>query len=259
MQVLPGQTIVCWFSRGAASAVAAKLTIEKYGSICTVRVVNNPVQEEHPDSLRFLKDCERWLGVPIELCTNPEWPTCSAQDVWEKRRYMSGTKGAPCTDELKKLARKNWELNNHFDHMVLGFTADEEKKRKRYSKFIQRERANVLPILIERNITKAQCMRVIRKAGIDLPALYKEGYPNANCIGCVKAASPQYWNLVRRTYPDIFEQRAKLSREIGCRLVELYGKKVKVRIFLDELDPNEKRGAPLKSFDAECGIFCEEK
>ena len=57
------KTIVVWFSCGAASAVAAKRTIEKYGHIYNVRVVNNPVAEEHPDNKRFLKDIEKWLGV----------------------------------------------------------------------------------------------------------------------------------------------------------------------------------------------------
>ena len=53
--------IVCWFSCGAASACAAKLTIEKYGKE-NVRLVNNPVANEHPDNVRFLHDCEQWLG-----------------------------------------------------------------------------------------------------------------------------------------------------------------------------------------------------
>ena len=40
---LKGETIAVWFSCGAASAVAAKETIEKYGNTNTVRIINNPV------------------------------------------------------------------------------------------------------------------------------------------------------------------------------------------------------------------------
>ena len=57
--------IVVWFSCGVASAVAAKLTIEKY-STQEVRVVNSPVIEEDLDNVRFLNDVEKWLGVEIE-------------------------------------------------------------------------------------------------------------------------------------------------------------------------------------------------
>ena len=48
--------ITVWFSCGAASAVAAKKTIELYGDTNRVRVVNNPIKEEHHDNQRFLKD-----------------------------------------------------------------------------------------------------------------------------------------------------------------------------------------------------------
>jgi len=40
-----GQIIAVWFSCGAASAVAAKKTIERYGNKHTIRIVNNPVME----------------------------------------------------------------------------------------------------------------------------------------------------------------------------------------------------------------------
>jgi hypothetical protein len=75
--------IAVWFSCGAASAVAAKLTIEKYPD---VRVVNNPVVEEDEDNERFLSDVETWLGVKIERATNSKYPSCSARDVWQDRQ-----------------------------------------------------------------------------------------------------------------------------------------------------------------------------
>jgi hypothetical protein len=75
-----------------------------------------------------------------------------------------------------------------------------------------------------------------------LPLIYSLGYPNANCIGCVKSQSPTYWNLVRKTFPDVFEERAIQSRRIGCKLVKLKGK----RIYLDELLETDK-GGKIKS------------
>lgn len=40
--VKPGDVIAVWFSCGAASAVAVQKTIEKYGDIATIRIINNP-------------------------------------------------------------------------------------------------------------------------------------------------------------------------------------------------------------------------
>lgn len=251
-------TIAVWFSCGAASAVAAKKTIELYGATHNVRVINNPVMEEHEDNRRFLKDVQSWLGVEIEFAINSKWPAASAREVWEKRNYMAGPHGAPCTDYLKKLARQEWERRNHHDHLVLGYTADE---RKRHERFILTERSNVLPVLIDAGITKAECFKIIAKAGIARPRIYDLGYPNANCIGCVKASSPTYWNHVRKVHPEVFEDRAKQSRELGVRLVIARHpgqNSAGQRMFLDELHPDVK-GRPMKNMDFECGIFCEEK
>lgn len=246
-----GDVIAVWFSCGAASAVAAKKTIEKYGNLCRVRVINNPVVEEDPDNLRFLKDVERWLGVEIEFATNPKYPNCSAVEVWDTRKFMAGPAGAPCTLELKKGARQHWEKTNKADWHVLGFTAEE---KHRYDRFVTFERENVLPILIEANISKPDCFAIVREAGIELPNVYKLGYPNANCIGCVKAGSATYWNHVRQNHPSVFTQRAEQSRRIGAKLAYYKGK----RIFLDEL-PADAKGNKMKNMNVECGIFCEER
>lgn len=241
--------IAVWFSCGAASAVAARQTIDRYGDYYDVRVINSPIKEEDADNQRFLLDVQDWLGVEIEFATNPKFPDQSAVSVWDKRKFMSGTAGAPCTVELKKEARYIWEKDNHVDWHVLGFTFEE---KSRHERFILGERENVLPVLIETRTTKSMCYDILREAGIELPRIYSMGYPNANCIGCVKATSPTYWNHVRQMHPDVFDERAKQSREIGAKLVRVNNK----RIFLDELDPNAK-GRPMKNMDFECGIFCK--
>jgi len=244
-------TIVVWFSCGAASAVAAKKTIERYGADNRIRIVNNPIKEEHHDNQRFLRDVQDWLEIEIEFAFNSKYPSASCEDVWEARSFMSGAAGAPCTQELKKRARQEWEANNPHDYIVLGFTADE---RKRHERFVLTERGNVLPVLIDENITKADCYRIINEAGLRLPEIYSLGFPNANCIGCVKAGSATYWNHVRKTFPDVFKQRAEMSRRFGAKLAWYKGG----RIFLDELPPDAK-GRPMKNMDFECGLFCEER
>lgn len=243
------KVIAVWFSCGAASAVAAKKTIEKYGETHEILIVNNPVKEEHEDNRRFLKDVEKWLGHTIIEAKSKEFPSASIVDVFRKRKYMSGVHGAPCTKFLKKQARYEFEINHNIDFHVLGFTIDEIARHERFTKF---ERENVIPVLIDEKLTKTDCFKILEEAGIDLPYVYKIGYPNANCIGCVKSSSPTYWNLVREKNPEVFEERAKQSREIKCRLVKVRGK----RIFLDEL-PEDAKGGRLKSY--ECGIFCETK
>lgn len=247
IKINPKKVIAVWFSCGAASAVAAKMTVNQYGEKFDVRIINNPVDEEDEDNVRFLNDIAAWVGQPIIKAPNSELGHTSAVRVWDDRKYMSGIKGAPCTVMLKKSARHEYESKNKIDFHVLGFTSDETTRHDRFVKF---ERENTIPVLIDAGITKAMCFDIIREAGIELPNAYKLGYENANCIGCVKATSPTYWNHVRKMNPDVFLARAEQSRRLGVRLVRHKGK----RIFLDELPPDAK-GQKMISY--ECGIFCD--
>jgi hypothetical protein len=244
---MENKTITVWFSCGAASAVAAKKTLEKYGKTNNVQIVNNPVLEEHEDNRRFLKDVAEYLQHPILEAKNKNYPNASIVEVFDKRNYISGVDGAPCTKILKKEARYQFEINNKIDFHVLGFTIEEWERQK---KFNERERNNTLPVLISELTTKSDCFKILKKDNIKLPEIYSIGFPNANCIGCVKATSPTYWNMVRVAFPQVFEQRAEQSRRIGAKLVRVKGK----RIFLDELDP-KATGGKIKNW--ECSIFCD--
>lgn len=248
---LEGQHIAVWFSCGAASAVAAKLTLNLYAHSNKVSILNNPITEEDGDNQRFLRDCESWLGVEIQSVVSSKYPNQSCKDVWKARRFMSGPMGAPCTLELKKKPRQEWEAVNKPDYTVLGFTSEETGRADR---FRLTERDTLLTPLIDAGLSKEGCFRVLESAGISLPSIYKMGYPNANCIGCVKASSSTYWNLVRKQHPEVFKDRSEQSRQIGAKLAYYKGR----RLFLDEL-PEDAKGRSLKNYGFECGIFCEEK
>jgi hypothetical protein len=244
---MQGKIIVVWFSCGAASAVAVKKTIEIYGESNLIRVINNPIKEEHPDNRRFLNDIENWLGIKIESLTNRNYPESSAVDVWEKKKAMSFVKGAPCTTALKKEARHQWQKDNDADYHVMGFTSEERDRHDRWS-----EPTPLLPVLIDAKLSKQDCFDELARNNIKLPEVYLLGFPNANCLGCPKATSPEYWNLTRKMFPDVFAERSELSRRLGVRLVRVNGD----RIFLDELDPNQK-GNKLKTVKPyQCSLFC---
>jgi hypothetical protein len=241
--------VAVWFSNGAASAVALKLSVDLFGRE-NVRAINNPVAEEDSDNLRFQADVSAWVGIEIERALHPDFPDASAAEVWDRERAMVFPHGAPCTKFLKKRARQAWENMNAVDWHVFGFTAEE---RGRHDRFTLTERANVWPVLINANLTKDDCAAILTLAGVRLPRIYGLGFPNANCLGCVKATSPTYWNLVRRIFPEVFRSRADQSRRLGVRLVRYKGS----RIFLDEL-PEDAVGRPMRQVKMpECGIHCE--
>jgi 3'-phosphoadenosine 5'-phosphosulfate sulfotransferase (PAPS reductase)/FAD synthetase len=234
--------VVVWFSCGAASAVAAKLALQKYPTAHVVYC--DTLKEEHPDNRRFLSDVQAWIGKPVEIIASKKY--ADVEDVWERTRYMSGIHGAPCTREMKKIPRADYQYPN--DLHIFGLTEDEQGRITKFE--TDNSDLEFEWVLRDAGITKDDCYALLEAEGIKLPVMYSLGFTNNNCIGCVKATSPKYWDRVRRHFPEVFRRRAEQSRKIGCRLVRYHG----VRIFLDELPDliTDKR----KEEDIECGVIC---
>lgn len=249
---LSGRVLV-WFSRGAASAVALKLAVEKYGAD-GIEALYCPIKQEHLDGERFQREVSKWLGVEIKELRSAEFPSMDIFDVFEKHRFIAGVGGARCTRSLKREVRKayQWEEDSH----VFGYTADETmplcgNPLKDRVRAFERDNPALFCdwLLVEAGIVKADCYRIVREAGITLPLMYRLGYRNNNCIGCVKGGAG-YWNKIRRDFPEAFEKMARFSRNLGVRLVKVE----KVRVFLDELPPDA--GHYKDEPDIECGPQC---
>ncbi|WP_428968240.1 hypothetical protein ACQR50_10310 [Sphingomonas sp. Xoc002] len=241
-----------WFSCGAASAVATMLDIREHGADAGP-VVYIEVGAEHPDNERFLADCERWFGMPITRIRSDEYEDPFA--VWLDRRYMSGPGGAPCTGALKFAPRLDFQLPS--DTHIWGYTADERKRADRMRE-VYPELKQATP-LIDRELRKANVLALVEAAGIELPEMYKLGFHNNNCIGCVKSTSPAYWALVRKHFPREFYRIAGLSRELGCRLVivrrekDENGKTRNIRGFIDEIPRDQPTNDPIAPA---CDFLC---
>lgn len=239
--------IVCRFSCGAASAVATKLALAKYGASEEIVIHYSDTRSEHPDNERFLADCEGWFGQKVERLTSERYS--DVWDVWTRRRmFVSGQTGfAPCTEELKRMTAEMAQRPG--DVIVLGYTVEEGERFARVRKRNPGE--TIEAPLIDKGLTKADCFGLLGRAGIALPAMYALGFRNNNCIGCPRGGMG-YWNNIRRHFPEVFARMAKLEREIGMAI--LHDGKGSERIFLDDLHPD--RGNAATEPNIECSIMC---
>lgn len=231
---------VCWMSAGVSSFIAGYLARETVDEFIYIDIA-----DQHPDSLRFIKDCEKALGKPIKILRSSEYDSVEkAIRAAGVIRMVSGF--APCTAWLKKRVRKQWELE-HSDYeitYVWGFDLNE--KRRAENVVDTMIEFNHEFSLIDNNLFKQDCHAIAAELGIKRPVMYDMGYNNNNCIGCVKGGMG-YWNKIRVDFPEVFESRAKLERDIGASCIN--------GCFLDELDPS--RGRMSDEIMQDCGIFCE--
>lgn len=231
--------IILWFSCGAASAIACKIALDKYGAK-NVRIVYQHINSAHADNKRFIADCEKWYGKKIEIIQSHLY--ADQFHVIRAIRYINGPAGAACTTHLKKNVRKMFEKRNpDIKLQVFGMTADEGHRAKRLLK----DGLSYEFPLIDAGIYKKECYERLHIAGIELPEMYRLGFNNNNCIGCVKGGAG-YWNQVRKHFLVEFTKMAELERELDHSCIN--GK------FLDELRPGEGRHDEP---DISCGLFCQ--
>ena len=235
-----------WFSCGAASAVAAKIATWIYPD-CEILYCNT-LKYEHEDNERFLRDIERWIGKEIRILSSKKYE--DIYDVFDRTGWLIGVNGARCTTELKRNVRKAYQREG--DTHMFGLTADEDG---RIADFEDDNPDLALKWVLQGvGITKDDCYRIIQGAGIELPAMYRLGYNNNNCIGCVKGQQG-YWNKIRIDFPEMFEKMAKQERKMDVAINKSYaGDGKRKRVFLDELDPKAGRNVPMPNID--CGVLC---
>lgn len=202
-------------------------------------------RSEDPDNERFLTDCEAWFGQEIiRLHSNKYEDTW---DVWERESFIAGVDGAPCTGALKMAPRIGFQRPD--DIHIFGYTNDRpdivRAKRLREHFF----ELTIETPLISAGLDKAACLAILISAGVEPALTYALGFPNANCMPCGKATSPDYWSLVRLVRPVEFLRMARLSRKLGARLTRIND----VRIFIDEIPDDWPTTQP---YAPRCDFLC---
>ena len=200
------------------------------------------IENQHPDSMRFVKECEKTLRKPIEILKSNYG---SVENVIRQFRFINGPYGARCTQVLKKRVRKEWEYLHSDCELtyVWGFDLKEKNRADRLDEATP-DIKNQYP-LIERGLSKQEAHAMLDMLGIKRPVMYDMGYSNNNCIGCVKGGMG-YWNKIRVDFPEVFQRMSELEREVGHSCIK--------GVYLDELEPG--RGRMDDEIMQDCSIMC---
>lgn len=237
---------ICWLSSGVSSFISAwclRNEIDEYYYI--------DVKDQHPDSIRFIRDCEHALGKKVHIVRSSQYRDVeSVIRAFGFIRNVHRSMFYPCTNVLKKRVRKEMEEKWSGDTIryIWGFDVDEQERAVRLVEAMP-QFDNVFP-LIDELIDKTTAHALCKELDIKRPLMYDMGYHNNNCVGCVKGGCG-YWNKIRNDFPKVFESRAKMERDIGYAILKDKG----IPLYLDEL-PVDKGRKELPIVE-DCGIFCE--
>jgi hypothetical protein len=230
---------VSYFSGGVSSAVATKLMIQDID-----RIFYTHIDDQHPDTMRFVKECEEWFEKQVEIMQSP---LKSVEQACRSAGFIRHVRmGAACTTRLKRRVRKKFEDSYKGNMSVVWGLDVKEKDRCERLRLSMPEHQHIFP-LVDRELSKEQSHKILSASGIKRPEMYNLGYQNNNCIGCVKGGMG-YWNKIRVDFPDVFANRSQMERDIGFAILGHNN-------WLSELDPD--RGRKEGPIVEDCGIMCE--
>jgi len=200
--------VIAWWSGGIASALATYHALQIFKNVDIVFI---DTKNEHPDTYRFLTDCQRLYSMPIKTISNPNYT--SIQEVWMKKQSLNVATGAICSTELKRVVRENYQDYKIDFAQIFGFDINEMKRhtnmRRNYPEL------NVISPLIDAGLTKAGIVREWQKLGIEIPEPYRLGYRNNNCFktGCVQGGIG-YWQKIKNEDYHKFVRMAEMEHEL---------------------------------------------
>jgi len=192
-------------SGGAASAVCLFRVLERYGRE-NVRGVFADTRWEHQDCYRFLDDVERSSGVQIDRLSDGR----NIWDVFCNQPQLTIRNGACLASwELKRLPLLAYteaidgDVTTH-----IGFGHDEDDRMKRIQKAMPDRRFD-FPLCWQPMLARCDVLDDLKRRGLQVPTMYADGYPHANCGGACILAGIKQWAGLLKDNPELY----RLSEE----------------------------------------------
>jgi 3'-phosphoadenosine 5'-phosphosulfate sulfotransferase (PAPS reductase)/FAD synthetase len=203
---------VVHFSGGTGSYATAKRVAERYGTESLVLLFADTNYED-PDLYRFLFEAAADVGGELVRIGNDGK---TIWDVMREHRYIGNTRLDPCSYYLKRMPLRRWleEFCDPEDTVsYLGIDWSESHRFERAAKYWAPWTVES-PLLDPPYLDKDQINAQLLAAGIQPPALTREGFPHNNCKGgCVKAGMGSFLHLLK-TRPETFAEWERNENEL---------------------------------------------
>lgn len=196
------QNHLVMYSGGVGSYLTARRVIEQHGTE-NVHLLFADTKIEDPDLYRFLLQTSQAVGVRLTVLADGRTPWEVFRDV----RFVGNSRVDPCSRILKRdLIRDYIEKNFSPERDVVYLGIDWTEGHR-----LDKARPHWEPWQVEAPMTqppyldKPEMLKVLEEQGIELPRLYKLGFPHNNCGGfCVKAGHAHF-KLLAEKLPEVYE------------------------------------------------------
>lgn len=186
--------IVCMYSGGVCSHLAAKRAVEKYGRDRITLLFTDTLKED-PDLYRFIQEGADWLGIPLTHIADGR----TIRQVAIDERMMPSSLRPICSRVLKVEMGDRWVKENRPGCLrVLGYDWTEPHRIAKFPFEVW------CPMSERPYLLKSMMFDEVERDGLRIPDLYKEEFAHNNCGGgCVRAGQAAWAHLLR-TRPWVY-------------------------------------------------------
>ena len=188
-------THVVFFSGGIASWGTAERVKESLGEADELILLFTDTLIEDPDLYRFLKETAADLGGELVWLTEGRDPWQVFFDV----RLLGNTRADPCSRILKRELSRKWVEENCTPEDTTLYVGIDWTEMHRCEAIERNWKPYTVrfPLCDSPWLTRLDLIEVLRRRGIEPPALYAHGFPHNNCGGfCIKAGQGQFKMLL---------------------------------------------------------------
>lgn len=207
------------FSGGLASFEAGRRVLNKYGKEAVEFLFFDTLMEDD-DLYRFLSDCEDFLDVNIVRFADGRNPW----EVFHDKRFIGNSRVDVCSRLLKRellerLLKERYQTKDVVIYFGLEWSENHRIEVVRASWKLRGYQVK-FPLLWEPILFPCDFKQIFDNIPIEIPRLYKLGFPHNNCGGaCVKAGIKQ-WSLLWKTFPRRFKWHEQQEQSIRKYLVK---------------------------------------
>lgn len=188
-------------SGGAASAVAHNRAIERYGKENVLPWFADTLYEDS-DLYRFLSDLESFWDQEIVRSAVGKTPL----EVSEDRHMIFNQRIAPCSDVLKITPFTNFVKEYPKPvTILLGLDWSEQHRMKAPKENYEKIPGVKVDYPLMWKPYNFDVFQTVRSWGIEIPRLYKMGFPHNNCGGRCFRQGISEWLRLRVHFPERFE------------------------------------------------------
>ena len=204
-------THIVSYSGGIGSAITADMICKEYGKDNVVLLFADTLIEDD-DLYRFNKDVINLLGWWFGRIADGRTPWQVFNDV----KFIGNSRIDPCSKILKRDLIKKWIRNNYTpDNCVIWVGIDCSEEHRLNPVVMNNLPYQYRSILIEKNmfLTPQDKLMWCEENNIEVPRLYKMGFPHNNCGGfCIKAGLTQFAKLYQ-LLPEVYMENEQQEQE----------------------------------------------